>query len=118
MASVPAGNLSAHEKDELVCSYAALLLQDDGQEITADALNKVIKASGNSVESYWPGLFAKAIAGTNIADIIANIGSAPAPAAAAAAGTAAPAPAAKKEEPKEEASPVSLGNVFGDDDEY
>ena len=81
MASVATSALSAHEKDELVCSYAALLLQDDGQEITADALSKVIKASGNAVESYWPGLFAKAIAGTNINEILNNVGSAPAAAA-------------------------------------
>ena len=115
MASVATESLSAHEKDELICSYAALLLQDDGQEITADALNKVIKASGNQVEAYWPGLFAKAIAGTNIIDIISNMGSAPAPAAA----TAAPVAEKKEEKPVEEPAQVSLkGGIFDDADDY
>ena len=58
---------------------------------------KVIKASGNEVEPYWPSLFAKALKGTNVEDLLSNIGSAPvgAPAAGApvavAAATAAPA---------------------------
>ena len=108
MGSIPARNLSVHEKAELVLSYSALLLHDDDQEITADALNKVIKVSGNHVESYWPGLFAKALAGTNISEIISNIGFAPAPRAAA----------AKKEKHKEEVAPVPLGGCFEDDDEY
>ena len=36
MASVDVANLSKQEKDELVLSYAALLLHDDGQEITVN----------------------------------------------------------------------------------
>ncbi len=34
MASVDVAHLSKQEKDELVLSYSALLLHDDGQEIT------------------------------------------------------------------------------------
>ena len=34
MASVSVEALSKQEKDELVCAYAALLLHDDGQEIS------------------------------------------------------------------------------------
>ncbi len=34
MASVDVANLSASEKSQLVCSYAALLLHDEGLEIT------------------------------------------------------------------------------------
>ena len=120
MASVATANLSAHEKDELVCSYAALLLQDDGQEVTAEALSKVIKSSGNTVESYWPALFAKALQGQNIAEIIANMSAAPAAAApsgpAPAGGNAAPAPEPVKK--VDEPVDIKLGNVFGDDDEY
>ena len=117
MASVATAQLSAHEKDELVCSYAALLLQDDGQEITSDAINKIIKASGNTVEAYWPALFAKAIAGTNITEILNNVGSAPA--AASAAPTAAPVAEKKEEKPKEEVAEVNLkGGIFDEADDY
>ena len=38
MASVDIAQLSKQEKDELICSYAALLLHDDGQEITVTNL--------------------------------------------------------------------------------
>ena len=34
MASVEAAKLSADEHDELCCSYAALMLHDEGLEIT------------------------------------------------------------------------------------
>lgn len=58
------------------------------------------------VEPYWPGLFAKALEGINVKDLITNIGSGVG--AAPSAGVAAPAAAAaapvaeKKEEKKEE----------------
>jgi len=60
-------------------------------------LNKVIKASGNEVESYWPGLFAKALKGKNIDDLLSNVG---APAAGPAAAGAAATEAAPVEEGK------------------
>jgi large subunit ribosomal protein LP1 len=38
MASKEVSALTAAEKDELCCSYAALMLHDDGVEITAERL--------------------------------------------------------------------------------
>ena len=112
--------------DEYCCTFAALLLHDEGLEITGDKLKKLIEASGNKVESFWPGLYAKALSGRNINDVLSGGGAAPAPAAAggAAAGGAAPAggaPAKKAEAPKKEekkededmGGPIGL---FGDDD--
>ena len=55
-------------------------------------MSKVIKASGNEVEAYWPSLFAKALKGTNIEELLSNIGSAPAGAAVATAGPVSDAP--------------------------
>jgi large subunit ribosomal protein LP1 len=102
MAHVEVSALSKAQKDELVCTYAALMLHDGELEISEDKLKKVITASGNSVEGYWPGLFAKALKGKNIGDLLANAGSAAAPVAAAAAPAGAPAGGApaKKEEKK------------------
>merc|ERR1711968_373242 len=107
MASVEASKLSKEEHDELCCSYAALMLHDDGLEITAEKLSAVIKASGNEVEPYWPMLFAKALKGANVGDLLANVGSA-GPAGGAAAGPADAGAAAEevKEEKKEEEEPV------------
>ena len=66
--------------------------------VQGEKLAKVIKASGNEVEPYWPSLFAKALRGQNIEELLSNIGSGPVAAvgdAPVAAG--APAAEAKKE---------------------
>ena len=73
----------------------------------SDKLSAILKAAGYDVEPYWPGLFANALEGVKVHDLISSLGAgAAAPAAAApAAGpakAAAAAPAAKKEEPKKE----------------
>ena len=81
-------------------------------------MTAVIKASGNEVEPYWPMLFAKALKGADVGDLLSNIGSA-APAGAAAGPVAAGAAAAEvKEEKKEEVEDVDMGGLFGDEDEY
>ncbi|KAI5360053.1 Putative ribosomal protein L12/P1/P2 family [Septoria linicola] len=97
---------------ELAASYAALILADEGLEITADKLQSLITAAKvPDVEPIWTTLFAKALEGKDVKDLLTNVGSGggAAPAAAtggAAAGgdAAADAPAAeeKKEEEKEE----------------
>merc|ERR1712078_260930 len=119
MAAVPVDKLSKTEKDELCVSYAALMLHDDGLEINAEKLTKIIKASGNDVEPYWPMLFAKALKGQDVGALLSNIGSAgPAAGAAAAGGDAAPVEEKKEEEKKDEPEDVDMGGLFGDDDDY
>mmetsp|Transcript_112957 Transcript_112957/g.176500 ORF Transcript_112957/g.176500 Transcript_112957/m.176500 type:complete len:98 (+) Transcript_112957:59-352(+) len=61
MANIPASQLSKEQADELLCTYAALILHDDGAEINPSAMNNLIKAAGCSVEGYWPTLFSKMI---------------------------------------------------------
>ncbi|CAK7205024.1 60S acidic ribosomal protein P1 [Sporothrix eucalyptigena] len=90
---------------ELATSYAALILADDGVEITADKINTLIKAANVEVEPIWAQLFAKALEGKEVKDLLSNVGSgggAAAPAAGAAAGGAAAAAEETKEEAKEE----------------
>ncbi|KAL1971512.1 hypothetical protein VTN31DRAFT_2133 [Thermomyces dupontii] len=94
---------------ELAVSYAALILADDGVEITADKLQTLIKSANVDIEAIWPQLFAKALEGKDVKELLTNVGTggaaAAAPAAGAAAGGAAPAEAKaeeKKEEEKEE----------------
>lgn len=59
-------SISKAEHDELCCVYAGLLLFDDKVEITAEKLNKVIEASGNKVDSYYPEFFASYLKGADI----------------------------------------------------
>ena len=81
-------------------------------------MNAVIKASGNEVEPYWPMLFAKALKGADVGELLSNIGSAAGPAAAGPAAAGEAAVEEKKEEKKEEVEDVDMGGLFGDDDEY
>ncbi|KAH9900118.1 60s acidic ribosomal protein-domain-containing protein [Xylariomycetidae sp. FL2044] len=95
---------------ELASSYAALILADDGVEITADKLQTLIKAANVAdVEPIWTQLFAKALEGKDVKDLLSNVGSGGGAPAAAGAGAAAggdaaaeAAPAEEKEEEKEE----------------
>ena len=50
-----------------------LALYDGGAEITSDQINTLIAATQNTVEPYWPTLFASNI-GSNVAEIIASRG--------------------------------------------
>ena len=111
-------SISKAEHDELCCVYAGLLLFDDKAEITAEKINKIIKASGNTVYSYYPEFFASYLKGADINSMLV------------AQPTAAPAGAApaehkddkkgkkeekkpKKEEKKEEEEEGGFMDMFG-----
>ena len=64
----------------------------------AEKLAKVIKASGNEVEAFWPAMFAKALKGQNIEELLSAITAAPV--AASGPVAAAAQPTAAKEESK------------------
>ncbi|KAK5044922.1 hypothetical protein LTR84_010294 [Exophiala bonariae] len=88
---------------ELAASYAALILADDGIEITADKLNTLIKAAGVAdIEPIWATLFAKALEGKDVKDLLLNVGSGGGAAAPAAGGAAPAAGGAAVEEAKPE----------------
>ncbi|KAG8714566.1 hypothetical protein FRC11_007975 [Ceratobasidium sp. 423] len=91
---------------ELATTYAALILADDGAEITSEKINAITGAAGIEVEPIWATLLAKALEGKNVKDLLSNVGGGGAPAAGAAAPAAAAAggaaPAEEKEEKKEE----------------
>ncbi|KAM1234401.1 hypothetical protein ACFX13_004051 [Malus domestica] len=107
---------------ELACSYAILILHDEGIPVTSEKIVTLAKAANIPVESYWPGLFAKLAEKRDIDDLILNVGvgggaavaaAAPAVGAAAApAAAAAPPPEEKKEEAKEESDDEGLFNLF------
>ncbi|KAI4268730.1 MAG: hypothetical protein LQ337_007688 [Flavoplaca oasis] len=92
---------------ELATSYAALILADDDVEVTPDKLQTLIKAANiDDVESIWTTLFAKALEGKNVKDMLMSIGSgggaAAAPTVGAGGGATDTAPEEVKEEKKEE----------------
>ncbi|KAK9478693.1 ribosomal protein 60S [Lipomyces japonicus] len=91
---------------EAAISYAALILADAEVEITSDALLSLTKAANVEVEPIWASLFAKALEGKDVKELLTAVGSAgaaaPAAAGAAAAGGAAAAEEAAVEEKVEE----------------
>ncbi|KAG2143433.1 60S acidic ribosomal protein P1 [Suillus bovinus] len=97
---------------ELAATYAALILADEGIEITADKILALTEAASVELEPIWATLLAKALEGKNVKDLLSNVGAgggAPAVGApvAAAAGGAAAVEAPKEEEKKEEAKEES-----------
>ncbi|CAB0045317.1 unnamed protein product [Trichogramma brassicae] len=102
-------------------STAAATSNIGGKFKIGEKIQTILKAASVDVEPYWPGLFAKAVEGLNVKDLITNIGSgvgaAPAGGAAPAAAAATDAPAAKeekkKEEPEEESDDdMGFGKIF------
>ncbi|KAJ8916176.1 hypothetical protein NQ315_016315 [Exocentrus adspersus] len=103
---------------ELACVYSSLILVDDDIAVTGEKIQTILKAANVDVEPYWPGLFAKALEGVNVKELITNIGSgvgaAPAAGAAAAATPAAAAAVTPaKEEKKKESEPEESDDDMG-----
>jgi len=89
---------------ELATTYAALILADDGLEITADKIVILTSAANVEVEAIWASLLARALQGKNVKELLSNVGSGGgAPAAVPAASSGSAATAAATEAPKEEA---------------
>ena len=49
--------VSPAEKQELLVTYAALILNDEKLPVSAENIQKLITAAGGEVEPYWPKLF-------------------------------------------------------------
>ncbi|CAE6477548.1 unnamed protein product [Rhizoctonia solani] len=54
---------------ELAATYAALILADDGVEITSDKIVAITNAAGVELEPIWASLLAKALEGKNVKDL-------------------------------------------------
>merc|ERR1711907_890097 len=108
------------------CSYAAMILHDDGIAITEDKISALLKAANVECESYWPGLFVRALNGQDLDKVICTPalggggGGAPGAAAPAAAGGEAAAAGgdAKKESSDEEEEIPAAGGLFDEGDDY
>ncbi|KAG8803597.1 hypothetical protein FRC17_006156, partial [Serendipita sp. 399] len=96
---------------ELAATYAALILADDGIEITSEKILALTNAADVELEPIWATLLAKALEGKNVKELLSNVGSGgggpavgggAAPAAAGGGGGAAAAAEEKVEEKKEE----------------
>eukprot|EP00602_Paraphysomonas_sp_CaronLab_P009523 CAMPEP_0185019788 /NCGR_PEP_ID=MMETSP1103-20130426/2370_1 /TAXON_ID=36769 /ORGANISM="Paraphysomonas bandaiensis, Strain Caron Lab Isolate" /LENGTH=118 /DNA_ID=CAMNT_0027550269 /DNA_START=53 /DNA_END=409 /DNA_ORIENTATION=- len=112
------------EKDEFVTSLATMALFDGGADITADQISTLIAATNNTVQPYWPSMFAATLANDCGKIIFARGGgAAPAPVAAAAAAAdagdaAEAAPAAKPVEEEVDALEGGMDMFGGGGSDY
>lgn len=58
---------------EIAVSYAALILADEGVEITTDKLQALLKAAGVEIEPIWSTILAKALKDKDIKQILTTI---------------------------------------------
>merc|ERR1712080_145276 len=109
----------ADHKNEELCSYAALILADAGEDVTADNMNKLIKAAGGDVPGFYVQLFEKVAGMRPVSEMVkdaSKVGSG-APGAAPAAATGggnAPAAAAKKSTTESDGGDMAGGGLFGE----
>lgn len=54
-------DLSDSQKEELIASLSALVVGSSGSEVTADKLQAVATASGNSLSGSWATMFASVV---------------------------------------------------------
>merc|ERR1712139_395864 len=111
----PFNSLDDATRSQMACTFAALMLHDDGTEVTAASMKRVIDASGVKVASYWPMLFAQALNGKDIGSFLSvSSGSAPVQQTTGGGVVAQDAAPAKKEEEKaesEEEEDMDLGDL-------
>jgi large subunit ribosomal protein LP1 len=70
-ADATATTVSTSTKAETIVSYAALILADEGIDITPEKLQTLLKAANiEDVEPIWTTLFAKALQGKEVKDIL------------------------------------------------
>ena len=82
-------------------------------------MQKLLTASGSTVEKYWPSLFAKALRGQDLSTLLGHLGSSQACAAPVQHTPQASVEAAEaKKEEKEDEDALAGGIGFGDDEEW
>mmetsp|Transcript_17079 Transcript_17079/g.28998 ORF Transcript_17079/g.28998 Transcript_17079/m.28998 type:complete len:126 (-) Transcript_17079:197-574(-) len=116
-------SLTKDQKDEYATVFAALALYDGGAEITADQINTLLEATGNTeVAAFYPIIFANFLSDPKtVGELIASGGGGGGGAAAAGGAGGGDGGAeeqeAEKEEEKEEEVEMDLGggiDMFGD----
>jgi large subunit ribosomal protein LP1 len=66
--------MSTATKAEQAVALAALILADNSIPITADKIQTILTAAGvDDVEPIWSTLFTKALAGTNVKEILTTV---------------------------------------------
>merc|ERR1711916_112465 len=111
-------SMASSNVQETACGYAALLLQDQSLDITAEKLSAITKAAGIELQPVYAQTFEKVLKGRKLDDLLksATSGGGGGGGAAAPAAAAATAPVAEVKEEVKEASSEDEGmdmDLFG-----
>lgn len=106
--------MSEIEKSQTAVNLAILVLYDAKMEITAENINKILKAFNLKVESYWADIYAEALKGQNIESFFSVSSGVASSAPVATTSSAAPVAEKKQEKPKtvEEEEDMDMGGLF------
>ena len=74
MASKPANQLNAAEKEQLAVSYAAFILSGQGAQVTVDSINNVLKAANLTASQGLVKAFAKTLSTRSVNDFLGSVG--------------------------------------------
>jgi ribosomal protein L12E/L44/L45/RPP1/RPP2 len=102
-------DLTGAKKDEMITSLATLVVADAGGEITQEAIEAVISASGNSANSMYTGIFAKI---TAAAEGVDKFCAAPGSGGGGGGGSGDAAAAEEVEEEKAEEEEMDMGGAM------
>ncbi|ODQ64595.1 ribosomal protein 60S [Nadsonia fulvescens var. elongata DSM 6958] len=97
---------------EAAVAYATLILSDADIQVSSEKILALTKAAGIEVQAIWAEIFAKAIEGKDLKEVLFNIGAgsaAPAAGAAAASGSASAEAAVEEVEEAAEESDDDMG---------
>ncbi|MEL6702627.1 MAG: 60S acidic ribosomal protein P1 [Pseudomonadota bacterium] len=112
--SIPSfSEMSDSQKDQLACTLSALILHDNGSDVNAGNLQRVLDAAGMKVASYWPMLFAKALDGKNVADYLVVSGGSGGAGGATEEKKEEEVEEEEEEEVEEEEMDFDMGDLFG-----
>ena len=118
-------NLNKEQHDEMCASLASLILADSDAELNEENVAKLITASGNETEVYWPMLICKLFANKTCAEIVVTKqggggGGGGGGDGGGGGGGGDAVEEEKKEEDKEEEADIGGGDMFGggDGDDY
>merc|ERR1712151_1402608 len=99
--ALPFNSLDETQRSRMACTFASLMLHDEGIELNNTNLKKVIDAAGVTVAPYWPMLFAQALSGKDLGSFL-NVSGGSAPVQQSTGGAPAQGDAPKEEAKKEE----------------
>ena len=69
-----AENLKKSKKEELACTFAALLLHDSRKQVNALNMKALLKSTGNKIDEAISDQFAKNISELSIPNLLKNVG--------------------------------------------